>query len=156
MRLSILLRSAALIALGTSVPLAARPADTGTAKARYGAFGIDLTAEDKAVKPGDDFWTFANGAWAKRTEIPADKSAVGYANILSDEAEVNVRAILDDMAANPAQYGASGKQVGDFYATWMDEAGVEAKGTAPLKPYLAKIAAVKDVAGADLVRDDRL
>ena len=114
-------------------------------KARYGSFGIDLTAKDPAIKPGDDFWTFANGGWAKRTAIPADKAAVGYGNILTDEAEVNVRAILDDMAKNPAKYGATGKQVGDFYGTWMDEAGIEAKGTAPLKPYLAKIAAVKDL-----------
>lgn len=149
MRLTHLLRSGAIVALAVSAPLAAKTDDAGTvpAKARYGAFGIDVTAKDAAVKPGDDFWTYANGAWAKRTEIPADKTSVGYANILSDEAEANVRLILDDMAKNPGSYGASGKQVGDFYATWMDEAGVEAKGTAPLKPYLAKIDAVKDYAG---------
>ena len=59
--------------------------------------------------------------------IPDDKGSVGYGNMLSDEAEVNVRKILDDMAANPSKYGATGKQVGDFYASWMDEAGIEAK-----------------------------
>lgn len=109
---------------------------------RYGAFGIDTSAKDASTKPGDDFWTFANGGWAKRSEIPADKAAIGYGNVLTDEAEANVRLILDDMAKNPAQYGATGQQVGDFYASWLDEAGVEAKGTAPLKPYLEKIAAV--------------
>nr|MDQ2878147.1 M13 family metallopeptidase [Pseudomonadota bacterium] len=99
------------------------------------------------VRPGDDFWTYANGGWAARTQIPADKASVGYASILSDEAEVNVRKILTDMAANPAKYGASGKQVGDFYASWMDTAAIEAKGAAPLKPYLAKIDAVSDLDG---------
>ena len=131
-------------ALALAIPAVAKMAVTAP---RYGAFGIDLTTQDKAVKPGDDFWTYANGAWAKRTEIPADKGSVGYGNILSDEAEANVRKILDDMAANPTKYGATGKQVGDFYASWMDEAGIEAKGTAPLKPYLAKIAAVNDLTG---------
>ena len=136
------------LALGVAALALAIPAVAKMGAApRYGAFGIDLTTQDKAVKPGDDFWTFANGAWAKRTEIPADKGSVGYGAILSDEAEANVRKILDDMAANPGKYGATGKQVGDFYASWMDEAGIEAKGTAPLKPYLAKIAAVNDLAG---------
>ena len=113
--------------------------------ARYGTFGIDLSAHDASVKPGDDFWQYANGSWAAKTQIPADKGSVGYGNILNDEAEANVRKILDDMAANPAQYGATGKQVGDFYASWMDTAAIEAKGAAPLKPYLAKIDAARSL-----------
>ncbi|MGN6819260.1 MAG: M13 family metallopeptidase [Sphingomonas sp.] len=128
-------------ALALTIPAVAKM----TAAPRYGAFGIDLTTQDKAVKPGDDFWTYANGAWAARTKIPDDKGSVGYGAILSDEAEANVRKILDDMAANPAKYGATGKQVGDFYASWMDEAGIEAKGAAPLKPYLDRIAAVNNL-----------
>ncbi len=55
------------------------------------------------------------------------------------------------MAKNPGKYGATGKRVGDFYASWMDEAGIEAKGTAPLKPYLAKIDAVSDLKGLQTV-----
>lgn len=109
---------------------------------RYGTFGIDLSAENKAVKPGDNFWAYANGSWDKRTAIAADRSSAGYGVILNDEAEANVRRILDDMAANPAQYGAAGKQVGDFYASWMDTAGIEGRGTAPLRPYLSRINAV--------------
>ncbi len=145
MRSTILARLAVATAvLAISAPALARPA---TDAPKYGTFGIDLSTEDASIKPGDDFWTFANGGWAKRTAIPADKTSVGYANILSDEAEANVRLILDDMAKNPGQYGATGKQVGDFYASWMDEAGIEARGTAPLKPYLAKIDAVTDLKG---------
>ncbi|MBX9859592.1 MAG: M13 family metallopeptidase [Sphingomonas sp.] len=135
--------TAATAVLALAVPALSKD---GAANApRYGSFGVDLTTKDPATKPGDDFWTFANGGWAKRTEIPADKASVGYANVLTDEAEINVRAILDDMAKNPAKYGATGKQVGDFYATWIDEAGIEAKGTEPLKPYLAKINAVQNL-----------
>lgn len=139
-RFATLTAATAVIAL--AVPAISK---SGGASPRYGAFGVDLSAKDAAVKPGDDFWAFANGGWNKRTEIPADKAAVGYGNILSDEAEANVRLILDDMATNPTKYGATGKQVGDFYATWMDEAAIEAKGAAPLQPYLAKIDAVKDL-----------
>ncbi|MBX9729805.1 MAG: M13 family metallopeptidase [Sphingomonas sp.] len=136
--------AAATAIIALAVPALSKDAPTAP---RYGSFGVDLTAKDTAAKPGDDFWTFANGGWNKRTEIPADKAAIGYGNILSDEAETNVRLILDDMAANPAKYGATGKQVGDFYASWIDEAGIEAKGAAPLKPYLAKISAVNDLTG---------
>ncbi len=134
------------LALGVAVAAIAIPTIAQVAKMpRYGAFGIDLSGEDKAVKPGDDFWAYANGAWNTKTEIPADKSSAGFGNILSDEAEANVRKILDDMAANPTKYGATGKQVGDFYASWMDTAAIEAKGTAPLKPYLSKIGGVKNL-----------
>ncbi len=138
-------RFARLAAATAFIALAVPALSKDAATPRYGSFGVDLSAKDAAVKPGDDFWTFANGGWAKRTQIPADKGAVGYGNILSDEAEINVRLILDDMAKNPGKYGATGKQVGDFYGTWMDEAAIEAKGGEPLKPYLAKIAAIKDL-----------
>lgn len=143
MKTKVLVRSL----LGVAALAIAIPTIAQVTKARYGAFGVDLTTQDQTVKPGDDFWTYANGGWDKRTPIPADKGSVGYGQLLTDEAEANVRKILDDMAANPAVYGASGKQVGDFYASWMDEAGIEAKGIAPLKPYLERIAAVKDLAG---------
>lgn len=146
MRISHFARLAAATAvLAIAVPALSKD---GAANApRYGSFGVDLSNEDKSIKPGDDFWTYVNGGWAARTEIPADKASVGYGNVLTDEAEANVRLILDDMAANPGKYGAAGQQVGDFYASWMDEAGIEAKGAAPLRPYLARIAAVNDMAG---------
>jgi putative endopeptidase len=121
------------------------PAPSQTTVPRYGAFGIDLSAEDPTVKPGDNFWVFANGTWNKRTDIAADKGSVGYlSSILPDQAEENVRKILDDMAQNPTKYGKIGKQVGAFYASWMDTATIEARGRAPLKPYLDRITGVNN------------
>jgi putative endopeptidase len=143
MRLSILLRCSAAVALAVAVPIVAAP----VAKTVYGDFGVDLSARDPAVKPGDDFWAYANGGWDKATPIPADKASTGPFVLLRDNAEENVRTILNDMAANPTKYGATGQQVGDFYASWMDAPGIEAKGATPLKPYLAKIAAAKDRTG---------
>ncbi len=133
---------AALVAL--AAPGFSQSAQTAPGAPRYGAFGIDLTAQKPSVKPGDDFWTYANGGWSDRVQIAPDRASAGFGTQLSIEAEANVRGILDDMAKNPAAYGAAGKQVGDFYASWMDTAAIEARGTAPLKPYLARIAAAND------------
>lgn len=140
-----------LLLAGAAALFAATPAWAQTAKPRYGSFGVDLTAQQPGVKPGDDFWQFANGGWDARTTIAPDRASAGYGVQLTVEAESNVRGILDAMAKNPAAYGASGKQIGDFYASWMDEAGIEARGTAPLKPYLARIAGVADKRGLQVL-----
>ena len=117
----------------------------------YGTFGVDLTAQKSNVKPGADFWTFANGAWDERTEIAADRTSAGVGVILADQAEEQVHALMTDLAAKPDLYGPKGKQIGDMYASWMDEAAIEARGAAPLEPYLARIAAVKDLAGLQVL-----
>lgn len=136
--------------LALSAPLLAQTAPSATAPAatasRYGSFGIDLTAADKSVKPGDDFWTYANGGWDKRTQIAADRTSAGGSVELADQAEQQVRAILTDAARDPASVGAGAKQFGDLYASYMDEAAIERAGAAPLKPYFAKIDAANDKA----------
>lgn len=137
LRRSLLLASVAAL-------LVSAPALAQTGKPRYGSFGVDLTAQKPGVKPGDDFWTYANGGWAERTQIAADRTSAGPFVDLAVAAETNVRTLLDEMAANPGAYGASGKQIGNFYASWMDEAGIEARGAGPLKPYLDRIAGVQD------------
>ena len=146
--------SAALLLAGVAaLPAAAAPAAPAApapAKPRYGDFGIDMTALDRSVKPGDSFWHFVNGNWDKRTEIAADRTSAGVGVLLADEAERQVRSIVEDLAKDPTKSGRVGQQVGDFYATWMDEAGIEAAGTAPLKPYLARFGAISNK--ADLLR----
>ena len=147
--------SRSLVGVAVSVVLLASSVPAGTqsapATAKFGRFGVDLTAQKSGVKPGDDFWTYANGAWDDRTQIAADRASAGVAVAVTEEAEVNVRGILDEMAKNPAQYGASGRQIGDFYASWMDVEGIEARGTEPLKPYLGRIAGAKDKAGLQVL-----
>jgi putative endopeptidase len=146
-RLSLLRLSTAIVLGAVTSPAFAqsdRAAPTSTGGARYGAFGVDLTAQEKTVKPGDDFWTFANGGWDKRTQIAPDRTSAGYGVVLTDEAEANVRKILDDAAANPAAVGAGAKQFGDLYASFMDEAAIDKAGAAPLALYFAKIDAATD------------
>ncbi|MFM1983439.1 MAG: hypothetical protein RJB22_2158 [Pseudomonadota bacterium] len=116
---------------------------TPAAKPKLGDWGVDLTAMDASVKPGDDFYKFVNGGWEKRTEIPADRSSWGGFGILRDLSDTRTRAIIDDVSKQTNAPGSVAQKVGDFYASFMDEATVEARGAAPLKPELAKIDAIK-------------
>ena len=127
-----------LLTLCTVTPSAQR----GPAKPRYGSWGVDLAAMDKSVKPGDSFWHHVNGQWDRRTEMPSDRASIGVGVLLAEEAERQVRTIVEDLAKDGAKSGAIGQQVGDVYAAWMNEAGIEANGTSPLKPYLARIDAI--------------
>src|SRR6478735_2535115 len=118
------------------------PATANAAKPAYGAWGYDPSAMDRSVKPGDDFWAFVNGSWDKRTQIAADRASAGPFVTLSDAAERDVHQIVEQLAADPNR-DRLGQQVGDYYASFMDTGAIEAAGTAPLKPYLAKSAAAK-------------
>jgi endothelin-converting enzyme/putative endopeptidase len=138
---------AALLATTASVAQDVRPSTTGLiGKARYGEWGVALDARDTATKPGDDFFRYANGAWYDRAPIPADRPVVGVNTVLADEVELQVRAIAEDAAKldDPAA-----KQVADFWASWMNETEIEARGSSTLRPYLDKAAAVR-------TRDDLL
>jgi predicted metalloendopeptidase len=105
--------------------------------------GIDLTAIDKTVAPGDGFFAYANGAWLKTAEIPADKASFGVWDVLIDAAREHTVEIIQDAAKHPERDADSAK-IGDFYATYMDEAALEAKGVTPLTAKLDAIAALKD------------
>lgn len=132
-----------ILALASASLLAvALPAWAGAEKPFYGSWGYDPAAMDSSVKPGDDFWAYVNGTWDKTTKIAPDRTSAGPFVTLSDQAEKDVRQIVDNLANDPNSTSL-GQQVGDFYGSYMDEAAIETAGTAPLKPYLGKIAAVK-------------
>jgi endothelin-converting enzyme/putative endopeptidase len=129
-----------------SALLAAAPA-LAFAAPKVGDWGYDASAMDRGVKPGDDFFAYVNGSWLKRTEIAPDRTFAGIDSVLNDQIDKDVRDIIQDAAKNPAASGKIGQQVGDFYASWMDQGGVEARGLAPAEPYLDRIAAVHDRGG---------
>ena len=106
--------------------------------------GIDTAGMDKSVAPGDDFYAYANGGWIKATPIPADKSEYGVATILVDQTRKQTVDIIQDPVKGGPNASPDARKVGDFYASYMDEAGVEAKGLAPLKPRLEAIARIAD------------
>jgi putative endopeptidase len=113
-------------------------------QARYGTFGVDLAAQDPAVKPGDDFYRYANGTWLRTVEIPADRTQWSLWTVLSEDIEQQLKAIVDDASSGRSSNDPNAQRVGAFYAAWMDEAGIERRGLAPAQPYLQRIAGVRN------------
>jgi len=107
----------------------------------YGAFGFDEAGMDKSVAPGDEFYDYANGGWAARTEIPADKSRLSTFDILNDRANARNVELIRAAAAGQVE-GESARKVGDYFTAYMDEATIERLGAAPLRPALSQIAAI--------------
>src|SRR5947209_2861515 len=136
MRFKILALATASL-LTVSIPFAAE-----AAKPVLGDWGYDKSAMDSSVKPGDDFWAYVNGSWDQRTQIPGDHPSVGSFITLRDGSERDVRQIAEAFA-NKSSGDQVGRQIGDYYSTFMDEGAIEAAGTAPLKAYLARIKAVQ-------------
>ncbi|GAB1596900.1 M13 family metallopeptidase [Lysobacter claricitrinus] len=128
----------------TPQPEAAAPkAAPAATKPVLGTFGFDTAGMDKSVAPGDDFYLYANGGWMKSTEIPADRSSFNSFTRISLDTEKQVRDLIEGAAKDK---NASGdlRRIGDYYTAFMDEAGIEAKGIAPLKPTLDAINAITD------------
>jgi putative endopeptidase len=108
--------------------------------------GIDTSLMDKTVSPTNDFFKFVNGTWLKNTEIPADKTRWGSFDELRQNTDKDALAILKDAAKNPKYLSTTdqGKAI-NMYKAAMDTVARNKQGIAPLKPYLAKINAVKNI-----------
>lgn len=133
------------LALAFCVPVIG-PALAADDAPKYGSFGVDAAGMNPAIKPGNDFFGYANGTYMEKLEIPADKVGYGVGTVLSDQAREQTRAIIEAAAAQGAAGGPDAQKVGDWYASFMDEAGVEAAGMAPVKPLLAALAGIDSVA----------
>jgi putative endopeptidase len=104
--------------------------------------GLDLAAMDKTVKPGDDFFAFMNGTWIKETEIPADKSNYGGFIILRDEAQEDVKVIIEESATGDFAKGTDEQKVGDLYKSFMDMESRNKLGVTPLAGTFEQIDAI--------------
>ena len=105
--------------------------------------GINVANMDSAVKPGDNFYLYANGDWIKRTEIPPDRAGIGVFTTLSDLSDKRTAALIEEAAKANAPAGSGARKVGDLYNSYMNEAAIEARGLAPIQPRLKAIAAIK-------------
>jgi putative endopeptidase len=129
----------AVSAVALATPALAQSAAAADSKPQLGDWGVDVQGMDLSVKPGDDFYKFVNGQWDAKTEIPADRSSWGGFAVLRDLSDQRTRAIIEESAKQNAPAGTVAQKVGDFYASFMDEAAIEARGLEPVKPMLAKI-----------------
>ena len=136
------------VTLGSALALtlACRPGSDAAAPASAspapgGPRGIDRAGMDATIAPGDDFFAYANGNWAKTSEIPPDRSRWGVWGELSEQTARKLRAVLEGAA--PSAPGSEPRKVADVYAGFMDEGSIEAKGTDALAPVLGGIAALR-------------
>jgi putative endopeptidase len=106
--------------------------------------GIALEHVAADVRSEDDLYRRVNGRWLDSAQIPADKAVYGAFHQLNDEAEKNVRAILEEAAAGTAPPGSDERKIGDLYADFLDEEAVERLGAQPIAADLALIAATSD------------
>jgi putative endopeptidase len=106
--------------------------------------GIVVANLDRSVKPGDDFYRFANGDWIKRTEIPPDRAAVDVFTKLADLSNKRTNDLINEIAKSNAAAGSGERKVADLFNSYMNESAIESKGMAPLKPHLDAIAAIRD------------
>jgi endothelin-converting enzyme/putative endopeptidase len=127
------------LALPRLAAQAAAPAATPAA-----THGIAIADMDRSVKPGDDFYRYANGAWIDRTEVPPDRTSVNVFSTLDDLSRKRTAEIIEDAAKANAPAGSDKRKMADVYNAFLDEAGIEAKGLGPVKEQLASIAAIQN------------
>ena len=133
------LGGAAILALA-GVLAVARAQETATTDTH----GIQPANMDRSVKPGDDFYLYANGAWIKRTEIPPDRSRIGVFTKLDELSTKRTAALIEEASKANAAPGTDTRKIADLYKSFMDEAGIEAQGLSALKPLLETITRIND------------
>jgi predicted metalloendopeptidase len=141
-------RFAAALLLATSALAGLTACDmagTDTVEVTPGTgLGIMLASMDTTVKPGDDFYTFANGGWMKATEIPADRSNVGGFWIADQQTEKNLEALIAELEKSEPEAGSNAALVKTYYDAFLDTAAIDKLGMTPVEDDLRKIAAIKD------------
>ena len=119
--------------MAPAAPAEAPPAPAPVPKPELGTFGFDTAGMDRSVQPGDNFYMFSNGTWARNTPIPADKSNYGMFTRLDDLSKERTRVIIEEAAKDPSS------KIGNAYNSYLDTAAIEAKGLAPILPWLGEI-----------------
>jgi putative endopeptidase len=144
--IAIALAGTFLTACGTSDPKQTNSAivkATPAAKAELGEFGIDLTARNEAIKPGDDFFMYASGTWYDNFEMPADKTRYGAFSLLAERSEDQVKAIIDDITSRQ-NLTPEEQLIANFYNAYMDTDTINKLGVSPIQATLDQINAIKN------------
>ena len=131
-----------ILAAAITTALCGTPALAAAAAAHGPDIGIDLAGIDHAVKPGDNFFDYANGNWLKTATIPADRSSIGSFLTIYEATEKHTADIIKNAGASHPAAGSNARKIADYYAAYMDEAAIARHGLAPLKPELSAIDAI--------------
>ena len=115
-------------------------------QAELGTFGVDLSARDESVKPGDDFFMYASGTWYENYKMPADKTRFGAFSALAERSEEQVKTIVEEIA-NAKDLNEEQQLIADFYNAYMDVERLNKLGTKPIEPLLQEIDAITDTDG---------
>jgi putative endopeptidase len=132
--------------LGSTATLMAAPAamrGSPATKVASPDIGIDLSGVDHAIQPGDDFFGYANGTWLKTAQIPADRSSTGTFLQVYLLAEKRTAELIRNIGTAHAAPGSNEQKIADYYAAFMDDANIEKRGLASIKPQLDQIDAIK-------------
>jgi putative endopeptidase len=116
---------------------------TARAPAAIGAWGVDLAARDLNVKPGDDFFRYANGTWLANTPIPDDRTRWGTFDMLREKSDNDQRVIIEEVALAGGQPGSIQQKIADYYNSFLNQEAIDAAGMAPVQGELAQIAALR-------------
>ncbi|MBO9718418.1 MAG: M13 family peptidase, partial [Pseudoxanthomonas sp.] len=106
--------------------------------------GIDLAGMDTSTAAGDDFNAYANGTWLKTTEIPADRASTGVFYTVFEKSEKRLAELVQSLQKQNPAAGTDPRRIADYYAAYMDEAGIESRGLAPLQARLDAVEAIAD------------
>ena len=136
-----LLLGVATLTLG---PIACSGADTEVAATPGTGLGILPASMDTSVKPGDDFYGYANGGWMKATEIPADRSNIGGFWVADQQTEKNLEALIADLETSEPDAGSDAARVKAYYDAFLDTAAIDKLGLQPIQADLGRIAAIRD------------
>src|SRR5674476_392051 len=113
---------------------------------------FDVQNMDTKIKPGDDFYSYTNGAWLKNNPIPADKNSRSTFDELIEKNRHDIREIIEEAAATKdVHQGSNTEKIGKFYNSGMDTVSIEKKGIAPLKIFFDKIEAIKNISDVQSV-----
>jgi len=138
------LRSPSALLVSAITLVVALPLQILVAQQAEPAPALDVAGMDRAVKPGDSFFDYANGTWLKTTEIPADRSSYGAGAMLAELTDGRVAELIQQAAKANAPAGSELRKIGDYYSSFMDSTAIDAAGLTPLKPVLDSIAAIRD------------
>ena len=119
-------RLVAALLLGSAVatlgPVACKVGDSEAAAAQGTGLGILPASMDTSVKPGDDFYAYANGAWMRDTEIPADRSNIGGFWIADQQTEKNLEALVAELEESEPEAGTDAARVKAYYDAFLNTA----------------------------------